>query len=524
MNKKLIIAPYTLMHYESKLDTYFFYNTKDDNFWETDEVTGSIVSILDGTNSCEDIVSMLHESSPDISIEDLQEHFGKTFDFLLKEGYILEYTGKKPSYDYKPEKVTFDLDKKSVAADNHKDISDEDYDKYIRYFLDSILDPSKMNKKFEFNHDHRQMKQHIVEYSGDENYLFSAPLAVAWNLTNACNFRCIHCLYNEKEYSSKGDLTTEQALNLADELIEAGVVSVALSGGEAFLRPDTMDIIRKFKENNVAVHIFTNGSLLTDEIIDELAELFNPFTDEVKISFDAATDETFRKIRRSDKFDFINQNIKKLTDKGVVVINGCTANGINKDEIFDIYKLSKSLGAKSFAISPMENFNGSHVKLNIETRELFKMYYDLSENEDFDNSCLPIFWKPHQLLNIPEVLKILNEPHYQKLLNEECTKPLLKCDCQSHNLVSVGSDGRISLCTDTLFYNIGILGNYKDNSFAEIWEKRWDNPLFQPRNREKSECGNCKFNKWCIGGCKVSAYIKSKNVNEPAIPNCLACH
>ena len=516
------------MHYEAKLDTYFFYNTKVDNFWKTDELTGSIVAGLDGTLSCDDIVNMLHENSPDVPIEDLKEHFSKTFEFLLKEGYILEYTGEKQSYAHKnpqPKEAIQapELSKKTVAG-THKNISDEDYDKYIRYFLDSILDLSKMNKKFEFNRDHRAMKQYIKEYSGDKDYLFSAPLAVAWNLTSACNFRCTHCLYNEKEYSSKGELSTEQALNLADELIGAGIVSVALSGGEAFLRPDTMDIIRKFKENNVAVHIFTNGSLLTDEIIDELAELFNPYTDEVKISFDAATDETFRKIRHSDKFDKINENIKKLADKGVVVINGCTANSINKNEIFDIYKLSKSLGAKSFAISPMENFNDSHISLNIETRELFKIYYDLSENELFDNSNLPTFWKPHQLLNIPEVLKILNEPYYQKLLNEQCQESLLTCDCQSHNLVAVGSDGRISLCTDTLFYDIGVLGNYKDNSFAEIWERRWDNPLFQPRNREKSECGACKFNKWCIGGCKVSAYVKSGNVNAPAIPNCIACH
>ena len=524
MNKKLKIAPYTLIRYESKLDTYFFYNVKDDNFWETDEVPGSVVAAFDGTVSCEDIVNMLHEDSPDVSIEDLREHFGETFKFLLKEGYILEYTGEKTLYAQKKTQQPIALNKTSCDLSTNENISDEDYDKYIRYYLDSIFNPPETAKKDGFNRYHRAMYNYIKQYSGDDNYLFSAPLVAYWNLTQACNFRCAHCLYNETEYSSKNDLTTEQALNLVDELVEAGIVAVNLSGGEVFLRPDTMDIIRRFKENNVAVHVFTNGSLLTDEIIDEIAELFNQYTDEVLISLDAATDETFRKIRRSDKFNTICENVKKLTDKGVFVINSCTMNNINKDEVFDIYKLTKLLGANKFLLGTMNNYNDSHVKLNVEPRELFKIYYDLSKNESFDNSDLPPFWKTNELLNIPEVVKILNEPHYQELIKEQYKDALLKSNCHCHDKISIQSDGKIYLCSNALFYDIAPLGSYKENSFAEIWEKRWDNILFQPRNREKSKCGKCKFNTWCNGGCKVDAYVKSENVNVPAIPNCIACH
>ena len=403
-------------------------------------------------------------------------------------------------------------------------ISDVYYEKYIRFYLDALFKPTLKTE----NNSNVDVKQNMLKYifmtSGDRNYMLSNPLSATWNLTSACNFRCIHCLYNDKGYSSSNDLSTEQALKLANELINAEIIHVDLTGGETFLRNDLMDIVCRFKENNVAVTLFTNGSLLNDKNINEISKMFNPHTDIVRISLDAATDDTFRKIRRSDKFHKINENIKKLTDKGVVVSNVCTVNIINKDEIIDIYKLSKNIGARNFIVSKMDNFNDSHYSLDVNDRELFKIYYELSKNESFDKTNLPSFWKPDELLNIPEVLEIINEPYYQGLMKKQYKEALINGDCQCHEKIAIQSDGNIYLCLRALNYNLAPLGNCKDNSFAEIWEKRWSNPLFQPRNREKSMCASCKFNAFCNGGCKLEAYISSGNVNIPAISTCSACN
>ena len=91
MYNNLILAPYVLKHYEAKLNKYFFCNAQNDSFWETDELTGSVVATLDGTLDCEGIVNVLQENSPDIPVNELREHFQKTFEFLLNEGYIYEY-------------------------------------------------------------------------------------------------------------------------------------------------------------------------------------------------------------------------------------------------------------------------------------------------------------------------------------------------------------------------------------------------------------------------------------------------
>lgn len=405
-------------------------------------------------------------------------------------------------------------------------ISDKEYEEYIRFYLDSMLNVKNTEKKNKLRSAQKKklISSYIQDFSGNSDYLFSTPLYASLRLTSACNFRCVHCMYSGTDYSPKNDLSTEQVLNLADELINAGVIFVNLTGGEIFMRPDIMDIVRKFKQNNIAMILITNGSLLTDENINEIAELFNPYTDVVQISLDAACDETLKKIRRTDKFYKINENIKKLTDKGVVVDNVCVVNNINKNEISDIYKLATELGTNCLTVGKIKSYNDSHVNLECSTRELFKIYYELIKNETNNDLDLAVgFWSQIELLNIPEVKKIIEEPHYQKLFKKQY-KNVLFADCQSHNKVAINNDGNIGLCIESFSYDIEPLGNYKDNSFEEIWERRWNNVLYQPRVREKTQCNECKYNVYCKGGCKVVAYNLTKDTNLPEIPNCQACH
>ena len=118
--------------------------------------------------------------------------------------------------------------------------------------------------------------------------------------------------------------------------------------------------------------------------------------------------------------------------------------------------------------------------------------------------------------------KIIEESQYKMLFKKQ-DKNALKIDCQNHQKVAVDNDGKVSLCIDAFCYDIEPLGNYNDNTFEEIWEKRWNNVLFQPRNREKSQCKNCNYNTFCKGGCKVIAYSNFNTVNTPAIKCCHGC-
>ena len=85
-----------------------------------------------------------------------------------------------------------------------------------------------------------------VEGGGDYR-----PALAVWELTLACDHRCIHCGPRAGE-ARPDELTTDEALALVDDLAEIGVGEVVLIGGEAYLRNDFILIIRRIRERGMS--------------------------------------------------------------------------------------------------------------------------------------------------------------------------------------------------------------------------------------------------------------------------------
>ena len=399
---------------------------------------------------------------------------------------------------------------------------DKEYEEAIRFFLDTSLKiPENTEDTLEelVLNIAKPFTSYIKKASKEkENYLFDTPVYGWWNVTSACNFRCIHCLYNDTEYASKNDLSHEQSMNLIDELVnDFGVVQMLLTGGEIFTRSDIMDIIRKFKENNVVLKLLTNASLLKDSQISELAELLNPYTDMITISLDGATNETFKKIRQTDTFEKIKSNIKKLVEHNINVSTACTVNTVNYNEVLDTYKLSANLGVKYFSAGKIIVHNESHTNLAVPDRDLFLLHKKLMQNEVKGTKMFPLFHSPMDILNKEECRKILEEEKYQGLLNKYRQKVLSRT-CHCHDRFAIQSDGRIYLCLSAAAEDVEALGSYKEKSLLEVWENRKNNKLFQPRVIENMVCNKCRYNKYCNSGCVVKSYLRTKDINSPQIP------
>jgi len=84
------------------------------------------------------------------------------------------------------------------------------------------------------------------------------PRACVWEITLACNARCLHCGSDAGQTREK-ELTTGEALDLIEQLSALGCRSVTLSGGEPLLRNDWPELVRAIDEGGMRAELITNG-------------------------------------------------------------------------------------------------------------------------------------------------------------------------------------------------------------------------------------------------------------------------
>lgn len=80
----------------------------------------------------------------------------------------------------------------------------------------------------------------------------------------------MHCYLTERR---QPELTLAECERVLDELAAAGVMTLLLSGGDLFLRPDAVDILRAARQRDFDVKINTHGNFIDDAMADRLAPL-----------------------------------------------------------------------------------------------------------------------------------------------------------------------------------------------------------------------------------------------------------
>ena len=398
-------------------------------------------------------------------------------------------------------------------------LEDNEYKKALHFYLENLFLKNTLPENSE-EIDLNVVKPLIsyVKYLSTEkdDFLFSKPVYGWWDLTSACNFRCIHCLYNGRDYFNQNDLSSSEAMSLASELINDLEIScMNLTGGEIFLREDTLDIIKLFKDNNVAVRLATNAALLDDEKISKLSNMFNPYTDMVQVSLDAACSDTLKKIRLTDLYEKIINNIRKLISAGITVNVAFTVNNINYKEVIEAYKICNELGVNTFFAGKLMIFNDNHKKIALSDKELLLLYENIHSNDfsGYKTEIKTAFFSILETLNLPFASEILKEERFIEYF-KKFKKTAIR-ECNSHDRLSIRSDGRVYMCMQAETCPNALMGNYRENSLLEIWNKRFDNIFFEKRRQEDSVCKDCGYNVICNSGCKAFALERFNDINLP---------
>ena len=172
---------------------------------------------------------------------------------------------------------------------------------------------------------------------------FSAPFYMHLYVTERCNLRCKMC--NIWQRKSK-DMTLKEIGQYAKILKELKVPNVVVTGGEPFLHPDIVEIVKLLNDDGFSIRLQTNAELVTEEKIRALA---NAGLKNITLSLDSLDEKTFDWICNSKN---LVQKVKKSLDmaaeniKGFIVVNTAVSK-INISELPEIVQFVHAKGAYS---------------------------------------------------------------------------------------------------------------------------------------------------------------------------------
>lgn len=327
-------------------------------------------------------------------------------------------------------------------------------------------------------------------------------ISCVWELTRACNLRCIHCGSSAglKRYD---ELDIEEALNLCYELKKTGCKSVALMGGEPFLSPYFKEIATKLRSLEIDISIITNGTILDNELINFLVDL-KPRT--VATSIDGADPKTH---------DFI-RGVEGSFKKTMKFIEVCLKNDLPVSVITSVSKINLSELGKIAEILRDKKI-AWQVQIVGSEGIRFPKEYLLDEDEFYSVGVfLETLRRKYSVDELPVIgahdigynsCFIKNIWLYDKW--NGCQAGISVCGIRSNGDVL----GCLSLNDDRF-----VEGNVKERSFYDIWN---DSNLFKYTRSFKisdagQNCIDCKYLESCKGGCNEMSLMRSgKMHNDP---------
>ncbi|MCK4325646.1 radical SAM protein [bacterium] len=231
------------------------------------------------------------------------------------------------------------------------------------------------------------------------------PRYLHFNITYQCNLRCRMCNIWKRYRENKAKMKEEMSLVEIESFFQnnkaflSNLQSVGLTGGEPFLRPDLVEIVRSIHSilPQARVGIQTNG-FLPDIILEKLKDIqsFYPSVS-LAVSLDGSeeTHDQMRGVRGTYK-KAINtiRYAKELGIKSITV--GMTLTSLNYHEVLDVYRIAEKYNCE-FSCFPAEagtrysNIGESYGFSEEEKKKVVEELKEFGYHYYMDN--LRLFWE-----------------------------------------------------------------------------------------------------------------------------------
>jgi radical SAM protein with 4Fe4S-binding SPASM domain len=299
--------------------------------------------------------------------------------------------------------------------------------------------------------------------------------------------------------AKRRELSTEEHFRMLDELAEMGAFWVLYTGGEIFARKDFLEIYTYAKKRGFLITLFTNGTIMTEQIADYLLE-WPPFA--IEITLYGRTRETYEALTGiPGSYDRCLHGIKLLKERGLPVKLKTVATSINKHEV-----------------SAMRQF--AEEELGVE----FKIDGQINPRIDCSQSPLAVRLTPEEVVAL--------DLHAPKGVSEY--RRLAKHDMENPPNLSLG---------DTVYFCGGGMNSFAINAYGEIGicvisqqetfgiretgvKAVWEESLRQLRMRKRTrvtKCLECRIQSLC-GMCPANGELENGDRESPVSFLCNVAH
>jgi len=331
---------------------------------------------------------------------------------------------------------------------------------------------------------------------------------VVWNITRACNLKCVHCYNDSGACKADDELSTAEAKGVLDDLAQFGVPSVLFSGGEPLMRPELFELIGYAVEKSMRTVISTNGTLITAETAKRIKQHGVSY---VGISLDGIgpVNDKFRGV--SGAFERAVAGIKNCQDAGVRIGLRLTLTGKNVQDLeslFDFFEAKRIERACFYHFVPsgrggtMADEDLTHAQ----TRDAVEMILAKTKLYKQAGRTTDILTVDNHVDGVYLYLKLRQED--PKRADEVWKLLTWNGGGMYSSGVGIGCiDFHGKVHPDQFWWHYA-LGDVRDRPFSEIWMDTSDPLLAGLKDRRshiKGRCRLCQFFDVCGGSLRVRA-------------------
>jgi len=346
----------------------------------------------------------------------------------------------------------------------------------------------------------KDLPSHLLQFSADKK-----PVVV-WNVTKACNLRCIHCYASADPNPAPQELTTEEGFRLLEDLAQFGCPVVLFSGGEPLVRPDILDLIHKAVTLGLRAVLSTNGTLIDEALAKELKKFGLSY---VGISLDGIGEVHDRFRVSKGCFEKVVKAIENCKREAIKVGLRFTINKFNAEEIPKVFDFVEEMEIPRICFY--------HLVYAGRGSNLIEQDLSHEETRKWVDYIIDRTKELHDKGHKVEVLTVDNHadaPYlYLRMKRErnpraEEVYQLLLMNGGNNTGVGIGCvswDGSVHA---DQFWRHYSFGNVRERPFSEIWMDTSD-PLMaklkEKKKHVKGRCAKCRFLEVCGGNFRVRA-------------------